>query len=502
MVESTADHENRTRKARVIHTMTSLAARWSSKKSRTTPGPFSGPPSLFQAASPLPGVVPSGFVPKSIAQDEAFGEPWAGGGSFVTSFDSDALAFPGFPYLAALAQRAEYRNVTETTAKEATREGFTVVATGSDNTGQRQQRIERVTALLRQHRIPDKLRELATLDGFFGRAHLYVEMANAADDKEKAAPLFMSPAKIAKGSIQSFRVVDPSWVYPAAYDSVDPLSPDFYSPSSWFVSGRQVHSTRLLTFLSRPVPALLRPAYAFSGVSLSQLVRPYVDNWLRTRTSVADLIESFSIVALATNMSTVLQGDAADDLEARVNMFNAGRHNRGLFVLDKETEALSNIAVPLSGLDHLQAQALEHIALPSHLPLSVLLGSTPSGLNATSEGELLVFYSWIKTFQEALFGSPLRYIVALLHMSEFGFVDPDLDIEFRPLQQPKPADRAATRAADAQADAAYIDAGVVTPQEVRDRLTADPGSGFSSLSKEIEPADMLGMSEPANPFEE
>ena len=39
--------------------------------------------------------------------------------------------------------------------------------------------------------------------------------------------------------------------------------------------GRQVHTSRILTFIGRPVPDLLKPAYSFGGLSLVQL--GYVD---------------------------------------------------------------------------------------------------------------------------------------------------------------------------------------------------------------------------------
>ncbi|WP_163360700.1 anti-CBASS protein Acb1 family protein, partial [Klebsiella aerogenes] len=74
------------------------------------------------------------------------------------------------------------------------------------------------------------------------------------------------------------------------YNTTNPLAADWYKPALWYVQGRPVHATRLLTFVGREVPDLLKPAYSFGGLSMSQMAKPYVDNWLRTRASVADLI--------------------------------------------------------------------------------------------------------------------------------------------------------------------------------------------------------------------
>src|SRR6202011_2503289 len=114
-------------------------------------------------------------------------------------------------------------------------------------------------------------------------------------------------AKVGVGSLKRLRVIEPVWTYPSNYNATDPLKPDWYKPSSWFVQGKEVHSTRLLTFIGREVPDLLKPAYSFGGLALSQMAKPYVDNWLRTRQSVADIIRAFSVFLLKTNLGESLQ---------------------------------------------------------------------------------------------------------------------------------------------------------------------------------------------------
>ncbi|WP_163505183.1 anti-CBASS protein Acb1 family protein, partial [Escherichia coli] len=73
-----------------------------------------------------------------------------------------------------------------------------------------------------------------------------------------------------------------------------PLAADYYKPQSWYVMGKEVHASRFLSFVSRPVPDVLKAAYNFGGLSLSQIAEPYVDNWIRTRDSVGDMVHSYS----------------------------------------------------------------------------------------------------------------------------------------------------------------------------------------------------------------
>src|SRR5262249_33762457 len=148
----------------------------------------------------------------------------------------------------------------------------------------------------------------------------------------------ISRGKIGRNGLKEVRVIEPIWVYPMVYNAVNPLLGDFYKPQAWYVMGAQVHASRLIPFVGRPVPDLLKPSYAFGGLALSQMAEPYVDIWLNTRQSVADLIHSFSVMVLMTDLATILQPGNAGALLARAALFNALRDNQGLMVVNKASE--------------------------------------------------------------------------------------------------------------------------------------------------------------------
>ncbi|WP_179287738.1 anti-CBASS protein Acb1 family protein, partial [Enterococcus faecalis] len=127
--------------------------------------------------------------------------------------------------------------------------------------------------------------------------------------------------------------------------------------------------SRFLTFTRHPVPDMLKPAYAFGGQSYTQLAKPYVDNWLRTRQSVSDVTSAFSQMVLATDMGSALTGGTGAELYGRVDMFNRTRDNRGTMVINKDSEELTNVTTPLSGLEALQAQSQEQLSSVARIPL-------------------------------------------------------------------------------------------------------------------------------------
>jgi len=349
-------------------------------------------------------------------------------------------------------------------------------------------KIQVIEDALEEFKVRDHFRRIAEQDGFLGRSQLFINIDPGSKDPNEVnqLPLVVDSATIKKGSLRGFKVIEPIWTTPYSYNTTDPTAGDFYKPRAWFVIGRRVHASRLLTFISREVPDILKPAYNFGGLSMSQLMEPYVFQWLRTRNSVSDLVHNFSVMCLKTDMAAVLQGGdavtAGLGLLDRAKLFTQTRDNQGLTLLDKNREELQQVAVPLSNLDKLQAQAQEHMAAPSHIPLVKLTGITPSGLNASSEGEITVWYDWVRAYQLFFYGPHLKHVIDVIQLDKFGMIDEAIGFEFRPLSSPTVKEVSEIRKANAETDGLYIDKGVISPEEARERVSSDPMSGYNNLS--------------------
>jgi uncharacterized protein len=438
---------------------------------------------------PAPGVLPADMPEKdALAMDST---PY----DYVNTVYGEDTHFRGYPYLAMLAQLPEYRKMSGTRAKEMTRRWIKLMSTAGEADDAKAEKIKVIEAQLKRHKVRDKLRRVALLDGFYGRGQIFIDVAKPGekgsareDNAEMKTPLLIDPAKITEGSLIGFNVIEPVWTYPSNYNSTDPTAPNFYKPHAWYVMGREIHHTRLLTFISREVPDLLKPAYNFGGLSLSQMAEPYVDNWLRTRSAVGQLVHSYSTSGIKTDLGTVLNGGDGQEMLNRAELYNQMRDNRGVLLLDNESEEFFQFNTPLSGMDALQAQAQEQMASVSSTPLVKLLGITPSGLNASSDGEIRVFYDDIHAEQEDIFADPLKTIIDVIQLDQFGKIDPDITAQFVPLWQESKVEQSTIRKTDADTDATLIGAGVISADEARQRIANDPDSGYHSidLAEEID----------------
>ena len=390
------------------------------------------------------------------------------------------LTFPGYPYLANLTQISEYRAPSEVISTEMTRKWLKLKGKGEGDSANKIQEIEE---RFKELKIRDRFRECAWQDGVFGRAQIYIDLKDQESDEARAKPLVVEDGGgVMKGQLRGFKVIEPYWTTPYSYNASFPEKPDFYVPQAWYVMGRKTHSSRLITMIGREVPDLLKPAYNFGGISMTQLMEPYVNMWLRTRKSVNDLINIFSTTALATDMGATLAGGNGEDVIRRATMFTATRDNKGLMLLNKDTEELVQVNTPLSGLDALQAQSQEHMAAPCHIPLIKLFGVTPTGLNATGEGEIQIWYDFVHAYQENLFTPAMDIVLKVVQLDLYGSIDPNITYEWVVLDEPTAKEKAEERKSDADRDAVYLDKGVLDPDEVREKLQRDPNSGYDNLT--------------------
>lgn len=428
------------------------------------------------------------------------GYEWAASVS-VESAIAEGQAFLGYPLLSELAQRPEYRRISETIAGEMTSKWIKFVSKGEEDKSERIAKIEEEFERLNAR---DVFRELAEQDGFFGRGHVFIDLGEDIDGELKTPIASASGkpmrAKIAKGSLKALKTVEAVWCYPMSYNAINPLSDDWYKPSEWYVMGTGVHASRLVTIVGREVPDMLKPSYSFGGLSLSQMARPYVDNWLETRQAVNDIIRAFSVMVLKTNMAEKLATNpTGDELFIRAEFFNKLRDNRGLMMIDKEQEEFDNVSAPLSSLDALQAQSQEHLASVSGIPIVKLLGIQPAGLNASSEGEMQSFYDWINSQQEKIFRKPLEYILTIVQFSLFGDTDDQITFEFESLWDMSDKEKAEIENIEAQTDVLLVEGGIISTEESRRRIANDKHSSYQGLDPDDAPELPMPEIENDNP---
>lgn len=446
---------------------------------------------LFEPYKPAPGVLPSDKKLAPLAMDSGIGTTvtWAGGAFLDASYFAGE-AFLGYPVLSEMAQRTEYRKACERLSTEMTRKWIELTSTGEDD---KSDLIKEIDDFMKEIKFREHAEKAAFVDAALGRSHLYLDTGDTDSPEELKMPIGdgvnrFSEAKVSpQKPLKRIKVVEPTFTYPAAYNASDPLAPDWLKPETWYVMGKEVHRSRLLTFVGREVPDLFKPAYAFGGLSLIQMMKIFVENWTSTRQHVNKVVANFSKNGIKTDLLAQLapseggQASSAGDLMARVDFYNALSDNNGTIVLDKESEEFFQFNTPLGTLDQLQAQSLEQLCLPSGMPVVIFLGLTPHGLNASSEGELRTWEAWVEAYQQHFYGDAIQRIIRFAQLSLRGAVDPSIGYKWVPLRSMDEKQIAEIQKIKADRDGVYLDRGTLDPVEVRQSLAGDPNSGYTTI---------------------
>ena len=418
---------------------------------------------------PLPGVVPDTPAGKNaLAMDNT---PYSA--INATMINIDASFFIGYPALATLAQSVEYFNMAQVIGEEVVR-NWIDIKSKDDN----EENVKLIEELLVKYDIKRLIQKAVMQECEFGVTHIYVDVNES--EEEIQNPLVLDSRAIPKGTKLSFRTVDPTWVYPAMYNAINPLAADFYKPQQWFVMGQIVHESRFIDVVTRPVPDILKPSYNFGGVSLFQFMMPYVKDWLDVKGNVTAIVKTLRMRALKTDMDARLQEPGLFD--KRIKMFTNYQDNQGIWAIDTGEE-LIHTQTSLSDLSNLLSSFQEQLCMPARTTNLKYLGSAPAGLNASGESEIETWHETVSGIQEH-YKPAIHAMMKLIMLAELGEIHDDIYIEFKPLDELTEKDQADINKVKMETIAIATDSQLASTEQGFEAASKIKGAGFEGMMPE------------------
>ena len=230
--------------------------------------------------------------------------------------------------------------------------------------------------------------------------------------------------------------------------------------------GSLVHASRLVIFPG--VRTSERQRIRNGGWDHSVLQRPHEilrdanTNW---RSMIALLSDGSQAVMKIEGLIDMIAEGRADVMQNRMEVMNVGRSLAKSILLDAEHESFEQVgAANLAGVAPVMQITWDRLAAAARMPVTVLMGKSPNGLNATGESDLELWHGQVTAYQERVLTPALEIVAEVVARSE-GF-STQTSVEFEPLVQESPQSQAAARKTVAETDVLYINAGVVLPEEV------------------------------------
>lgn len=200
---------------------------------------------------------------------------------------------------------------------------------------------------------------------------------------------------------------------------------------------------------------------------LESLLQDYGIAW----TGIAHLLQDFAqAIFKIRGLKDALASDKDNLIIERLATLDLCRSIARAVPLDAEGEEFERKATPVTGLPELMDRFASRVSAAARIPVTLLFGVSPGGLNATGDSDIRLFYDNVKAMQENILRPELETLIRLLFKTADGPTrgkEPEnWSFEFNPLWQMNDREQAELRKLTAETDAIYIQNGVLSEEEV------------------------------------
>ena len=235
---------------------------------------------------------------------------------------------------------------------------------------------------------------------------------------------------------------------------------------------RRIHHSRTVRFDGVTLPPELAQTLDYWGMSVYQRVWNSLKNVGTADGSAASYLhERVQSVWSVSNLKDMISARGESSVQARFAAMQVAKSVFNAIILQKGEEEYEQQEISASGLAELLNIYPNRVAADSNIPLTLLYGTSPGGLNATGESDITLYYDGVKGgIQTVEFTPALSTTTDLLLAARNGPTNGrpvEYSFEWSPLWQPTELQSAEVRSKDATTDASYMDRGVLLPSEIR-----------------------------------
>ena len=343
-----------------------------------------------------------------------------------------------------------------------------------------------------------RLLETAIWGNVFGGSLMF---AGADDGRDPGEPLDWKGIR----SIRFLTTLDRWEAQPRKWFG-DALSVAFGEPSQYMfqrnatgggaIDIRSVHASRVIRFNGATTSRRRRQRNQGWHDSVILRVFDKLQQFNGGAEALATLLQDSSqTVVKIKNLAAMLASDNADAVKLRLQIMDSMRSVARAMLIDADGEDVSKVeSGALTGVADVFLKTMMILAGAVPMPLTVLMGQSPAGMNATGESDMRIWYDDIQAYRNNVLAPraerTLRMILRAKDGPTGGREPANWKIVWPSLLQLTPQEEALRRKTTAETDKVYIDAQVYSPEECA--LSRFPVEGWSAeTSVDIEAREML-----------
>lgn len=317
----------------------------------------------------------------------------------------------------------------------------------------------------------NKIYEFMRLDRLYGGSLMLLGVSDGRDISEP----------VDESAIASFDFLNvlSRWEVGVGPLVLDPTRADHRQPEYYTIGSTNVHPSRVLRLRGIQISDRV-PNYAGWGFSIGEhtydACRRFATIYGYMEGLFKDLVQGvFKIEGLSDLLSA---DDGNNLLIKRMQLIQLTASVFNSVLLDTD-ETYERRTATFTGIREGVIAVMDELAAVAEMPLSILFGQPPAGLSTDDSGGRTAFYDSIANKQRRTLRAPLNRIASLLMKAKnrpIRVAPKDWSFSFLPLTEPTETDQANRRLIDAQALQIYVETGLISPNEARSAIAADPSS--------------------------
>ena len=393
--------------------------------------------------------------------------------------------FIGYQMCALLSQNWLIEKACSMPAKDAVRNGYDISV--DDGTEVDAKVIDYIRKIDRQLKLNQQMIEFVRMGRIFG-IRIAKFVVESGDPRYYEQPFNIDG--VAPGTYKGISQIDPYWIVPelTSQATLQPGSQHFYEPEFWRIGDFRIHRSHLVIYTTGSVPDVLKPAYYFGGVSITQRIYERVYAAERTANEAPMLAMTKRLTVMKTDLEEAVSNE--EKFNERMNWWIQNRDNYGVKFVGSDDE-LQQFDLSLTDLDNIIMTQYQLVAAIAEVPGTKLLGTQPKGFNSTGEFEESSYHETLESIQtndiQPLLDRHYDLVVKSFVMPKFGLPMFKIDVAWNELDAMTATERAGVNLQLAELDNVLLQTGAIDSQVILNRLINDPDSGYSGLSAELPP---------------
>ena len=281
------------------------------------------------------------------------------------------------------------------------------------------------------------------------------------------------------------------------YNMLDPFygEPKYYMLSNGMQTVN-VHPSRVVRFVGREPAIIGMPIDDQWGDSILAGVLREIGAYAVGIASTSRLLEESTVnyYRMKGYLDRIATEGGEDVIMKALNLLNRAKSSINAIVVDSEDGGLDQFRADFAGLPEIVRMLLQVVSGAADIPLTRLLGTGATGLNATGESDTRNYYDRLKSEQEQDLSPALDRIGQAVVRSALGTYPEGMEFKFNPLWQLTEKEQSEVDSQNA-ATLSSLGAGGHVPGDVMAKITRSvitESPTFSGAAAAYDEADKAG----------